>query len=163
MVSKEDQELFLRAIEDSGESKDEIISLEDLLGNFSLDYGSAQLDDRVIRIAVWNLSTHSPFSEDYQQFLFNVTPERSANYLVGSLADPERVDIATRILQGYSPSRETVNPLVGSLANPEVVDAATRILQGYGQKALQFIRPPIPGTKLYEPLKKVITQIKQVA
>ena len=133
MTLDQDLQLFLQAVEDLGKSKDGVIPLEDLLENFSMDYERALRDDRVIRIAVWNLSTQSPFSMDYQQFLSNVAPERSANYLVGSLA------------------------------NPEVVDAATKILRGYGQAALQFIRPPIPGTRLYEPLTNVITLIKQAA
>ena len=133
MPSISDEQLFLQAVEGLGKPKDGARSLEDLLENFGMGYERALLDDRVIRIAVWNLSNLSTFSDDYQHFLSNVSPQRSANYLVGSLA------------------------------SPTIVDIATRILRRYGQEALQFIRPPIPGTGLYEPLTNVINLIKQAA
>ena len=85
--------------------------------------------------------------------------------LVGALADPERVDAAKFVLLGYGASRDTVNPLVGALADPDPnrVAAAAEVLVSYGQKAERFIHPPIPGTRLYEPITMIISRINAKA
>ena len=129
MVSQSDMQLFLEAVDALGTRPTSFSSLDDLIGSFGLPYEKALLHDGFIRASVWNLSKESPWSDDYKGFLLQVKPEASTRYLVGALADPA------------------------------CVDTVTKVLVSYGGAALQFIRHPIPGTKLYEPLNRVISMI----
>ena len=108
-------------------------SLDDLLESFGLDYESALSNEKFVKASIWSLAADNPFSEDYKSFLVDINPQISSRYLVGALGNPMQKDYATNIL---------------------VI---------YGKDALQFIREPIPGTRLYEPLLNVINTINKAA
>ncbi|MBI2143145.1 hypothetical protein HYU20_02280 [Candidatus Woesearchaeota archaeon] len=75
-----------------------------------------------------------------------------------------RLDAAVGLFIGYKASRKTVRPLVGTLtSHPGRFTGVSRVLVAYGEKALQLILPPIPGTPLYGPLTKIINDIKSGA
>ena len=133
MVSQSDLQLFLEAVDALGTRPASFSSLDDLLENFGLTYEKAPFHDGFIRASVWNLSKESQWSDDYKGFLLQVKPE-----------------VSTRCL-------------VGALANPECVDAAAGVLVSYGQKAVRFIHPPIPGTRLYKQITRVISMINAKA
>ena len=162
MVSEQGRELFLQAVKQL-DGKKPFSSLDDLLESFGLDYESALSNEKFVKASIWSLAADNPFSEDYKSFLVDINPQISSRYLVGALGNPMQREPALEILLQYGSSQVTVNPLVGALGNPVQKDYATNILVIYGKDALQFIREPIPGTRLYEPLLNVINTINKAA
>lgn len=164
VTSEQDTLLFFAAVEELGPNKPNkaqknFQSLEDLLVDKGLGYQQAMHDDKFIRAAVWYLSSDNPFSENYIMFFGEVHPKRSANYLVGALANPFQRPAVVDVLLKYGPSDVTIRPLVAALANPKQVGPAMAVLIAYGRAALPFIRPPHPGSRIYAALTEVLNMI----
>lgn len=149
--------------------------------------------DQLVRLAVFKLAEHTDQAkkilsavpaEKYTNYLvgalgalgdserrflaYELLQDQGASGIITrplavALANPERKFFAIKLFEDYGVSRITVEPLIGALHNPDRRDLASELLIGYGEEALQYIRDPDPGSKIYKPLTNVIETIKRNA
>jgi len=113
--------------------------------------------DQLIRYSVDHLSDET---KQAKKILQDVTPDKSAKYLVPALADPNRRHATKELLQYYGPSTDTVKPLVGALADPYRRGVIEEILIGYGRACLEYIKQPRRDSPLYPLIIQLIESIR---